>query len=99
MEGCDGGMSRSGISRRKGLICLLGFAILLTAGCAGSGFGRLPGLGAANKPKHSPYASKTPRKPSGEGANKSWWRRLFAKNDSDSPKTVQDFLKMKRVTP
>lgn len=65
---------------------------IVPLGCAG-GVGRSSGRSSGELP--SPFGQKSSR----PGSQKSWWRNPFAKTNDRSPKTMDDFLKLRRITP
>ncbi len=85
------------LTRRGLFLAGAGIVVLILNGCAGTGFRGGPGLFGGKSASQSPFDSKSPSK---SGAKTSLWNRLFARKETgDSPKTIQDFMKLKRVTP
>jgi hypothetical protein len=85
------------LTRRGLFLAGVGIVVLILNGCAGTGFRGGPKLFGGKSADRSLFGSKSPSR---SGAKTSWWNRLFAKKEtSDSPKTIQDFMKLKRVTP
>jgi len=97
MEGARGVQRARKFSRRCLLLAGVGMVSSILAGCAGGNFRATPGFLGGNSTARTPFDSKPPSK---SPAKTSWWNRLFAKKErDDSPKTIQDFMKLKRVTP
>ncbi len=85
------------LTRRGLFLAGVGIVVFMLSGCAGTSFRGGPKLFGGKSASRSPFDSKSPSK---SGAKTSWWNKLFAKKEtSDSPKTIQDFMKLKRVTP